>query len=67
MNSTQNLCAVKENLLLLRGNLRDVNSVFPPTREFLKKRGLSHVSELDKKARAELLAHLCEKVRLLYS
>jgi methionine aminopeptidase len=42
----------------IRANLRDVNSSFEMTRQFLEERGLTNVRQLDKHGMAELTAHL---------
>ena len=42
----------------LLAGLTDTNSSFPATQEFLRARGLTHVSQLDKQGVRELTAHL---------
>lgn len=39
-------------------DLEDVNSSFPATQEFLCAKGLTHIRELDKKGRDELVEYL---------
>ena len=55
--------ALKERLRCLQ----DVNSKFPETQEFLRARGLEHVSELDEDGIKELEAHLREVLKKLTS
>lgn len=47
----------------VRDRLMDLNSEFPETRKFLAGRGLTHVSELDKKGFEELMEHLRDVLR----
>ncbi len=46
------------NLKRLLKKLEEVNSFYPATQQFLRSRGLEHVSELGTDGRQELLAHL---------
>lgn len=50
----------KQRLEKLLVELKDLNSSFPATREFLQARGLSHVNELDRQGTEELIAYLKE-------
>ena len=47
-----------QNLDRLLKKLEEVNSFYPATQQFLRSRGLEHVSELGTEGRQELLAHL---------
>ena len=38
--------------------LQDVNSFYPATQQFLRLRGLDHITELGEDGRQELLSHL---------
>jgi hypothetical protein len=42
----------------LLAELKDTNSAFPATQEFLKGRGLTHVNQLSKRGMRDLTAHL---------
>lgn len=47
-----------ENLERMLRRLEDVNSFYPATQQFLRERGLEHVSELGHDGRQELVTHL---------
>lgn len=38
--------------------LQDINSKYPATRDFLRTKGLEHISELDEEGTKELTTHL---------
>lgn len=48
----------RQRLEKLLDELKDLNSSYPATQEFLQARGLTHVNELDKQGTQELIAHL---------
>jgi len=52
------LSQTRENLRKLRSKLQDLNSQYPETQKFLYKRGLSHVSQLDREGMKELRLYL---------
>ena len=52
------LSQTRKNLRKLRSKLQDLNSQYPETQRFLYKRGLSHVSQLDRKGMKELREYL---------
>lgn len=52
------LDGLKGDLEALRDKLAEANSMFPATREFLKRKGVSNVMELSPEDRQELMAYL---------
>ena len=53
-----NLKKAHEALARLAEELDEMNSAYPATREFLRQRGLTRVSQLDETGRQELTEHL---------
>lgn len=52
------LDALADDLAALRDKLAEANGMFPATREFLRRKGVSHVLELSPEDRQELMAYL---------
>ncbi len=48
----------RNDLRKLRSKLQDLNSQYPETQKFLYKKGLSHVSQLDRTGMKELREYL---------
>ena len=59
-------CWLDRNRAILR-SLENANSQFPATRNFLRSRGLEHVSELDAKGIEDLRRHLMQTLADLTS
>ena len=55
---SQALDGLNDDLVALRDKLAEANSMFPATREFLKRKGVGNVMELSSEDRQELLAYL---------
>jgi hypothetical protein len=54
----EQLSKLREGLIKIRDNLKDLNSAMPATQEFLRARGLTHVRQLDAQGNKELLNYL---------
>lgn len=52
------LDGLEDDLIALRDKLAEANSLFPATRDFLKRKGVSNVMELSPEDRQELMACL---------
>lgn len=52
------LDGLADDLASLRDKLAEMNSMFPATREFLKRKGVTNVMELSPEDRQELMAYL---------